>query len=404
MGEFVPVSWQAAARRGGVPGVRAVRTRADYRTWYACYANSGLVVPAWPQEYGGLGLSESCARTVTEVLAPFDLRHLNQIGLNNTAAALFAYGTEEQKRRFLPPIVANEEHWCQLFSEPGAGSDLASLATRAEAVNGDWVVNGQKVWTTWAAEADFAILLARTDPDATKHQGITYYLVDLRQPGVTIRPLRQMTGEAEFNEVFLDDVSVPDTYRVGPLHGGWKVAAATLSSERQMVAAGTTEQRPGIGAAGAERLITLADERGRLGEPVVRDRLMRLLVAEQVHSWNNERVKANRRAGHAPGPVASIGKIQQAVLNQQLQVAAFDLHGLSAFAWEDEQMGVEPMTPERYRASLPRAVHALLRSRANSIEGGTTEINKNILAERVLGLPREPDQWFGKPWREIPRT
>ena len=178
------------------------------------------------------------------VLTPYNLRALNPLGLNNTAAALFAYGTDEQKLRFLAPIVRNEEKWCQLFSEPGAGSDLASLATRAVRDGDEWVVTGQKVWTTWAQDADFAILLARTDPSRPKNKGITYFLLDMHQPGVDVRPLRHISGEVEFNEVFLDQARVPDFGRLGDVNDGWRVAGATLSSERQMVAGA------GSGAAG----------------------------------------------------------------------------------------------------------------------------------------------------------
>src|SRR4029077_1217203 len=192
------------------------------------FAASGLVVPTWPVAYGGLDLAPATARLVETELRPYNLGRLNPLGLNLAAPALFAHGTEEQRLRFLPPIVRNEEVWCQLFSEPGAGSDLASLATRAERDGDDWIMTGQKVWTTWAHLADFGVLLARTDPDVPKRQGITYFLLDLHQPGVDVRPLRHITGEVDFNEVFLDGALVPDTQRVGAVGEGWKVANATL--------------------------------------------------------------------------------------------------------------------------------------------------------------------------------
>ena len=200
----VPPAWVEAGRRGGPDAVRQVRTRKEYEAWYPAYGRSGLVVPTWPVEYGGLDLAPGVARRIEEVVRPFNLGRLNPLGLNLAAPALFSHGTEEQRRRFLPPIVRNEEVWCQLFSEPGSGSDLASLATQAERDGDEWIITGQKVWTTWAHLADFAVLLARTSPDAPKRKGITYFLIDLHQPGVEIRPLRHMGGEVDFNEVFLD--------------------------------------------------------------------------------------------------------------------------------------------------------------------------------------------------------
>jgi alkylation response protein AidB-like acyl-CoA dehydrogenase len=316
------------------------------------------------------------------------------LGLNNAAAALFSHGTEEQRLRFLPPIVRNEEKWCQLFSEPGAGSDLASLATRAVPEGSNWIITGQKVWTTWADEADFAILLARTDPDQPKHKGITYFLLDMHQPGVEVRPLRQITGEAEFNEVFLDGAVVPDAHRVGEVNDGWRVSASTLSSERQMVSGSGSGGMGRLGGSSAERLITLARETGRWDDPVTRNKIMRLWAQEQIRGWTNARVRAALSAGQSPGAASSIGKVHQATLNQQIQDLMVDLLGTAAVAWP---AGEDP-------DALPREVQGMMRSLANGTEGGTTDINKNILGERVLGLPREPDPWKGKPWKEIPRS
>jgi alkylation response protein AidB-like acyl-CoA dehydrogenase len=397
----VPVSWREAAVAGnGDPrAIRAVRTPEEYTAWYPVFGRSGLVVPAWAPEHGGLGATNEVARAVTGVLRPYNLRALNPLGLNNTAAALFACGTEEQRRRFLPPIVTYDEKWCQLFSEPGSGSDLASLATRAERDGDEWVLTGQKVWSTWAEEADFAIVLARTDADRPKHQGITYFLLDLRQPGVEVRPLRQLTGETEFNEVFLEDARVPDFQRVGDVNDGWRVAGSTLSSERQMVAGAGSGGIGRLGGSGAERLVQLARANGRWDDPVVRQRVVALWSEERIREWTNLRVRAGLAAGQTPGPAASIGKVHQGDLNQRIQVTAVDLLGPGAVAW-----AVADGHLVDYAASLPRELQGMLRSRANTIEGGTTEVNKNILGERVLGLPREPDPWRGRPWREVPRS
>ncbi|MCT7661222.1 acyl-CoA dehydrogenase family protein [Mycobacterium deserti] len=389
----VPTHWRTAAADGPT-ALRAVRSPADYRAWYPAFADSGLVAPTWLTEHGGLGIGNDVARAIDKVLAPLRLTRLNPLGLNNTAAALFSHGTEDQRRRFLPPIVRNEEKWCQLFSEPGAGSDLASLATRAVRDGDHWVITGQKVWTTWADEADYAILLARTDPEQPKHKGITYFLLDMHQPGVQVRPLRQITGESEFNEVFLDGALVPDAHRVGDVNNGWRVSASTLSSERQMVSGSGSGGMGRLGGSSAERLITLAQERGRWNDPVIRNKIMRLWAQEQIRGWTNARVRAALSAGQPPGAASSIGKVHQATLNQQIQDVMVDLLGADALAW-DATDDVD---------ALPREVQGWMRSLANSTEGGTTDINKNILGERVLGLPKEPDPWKGKPWREIPRS
>lgn len=389
----VPAQWRAAAAEGPA-ALRAARSPADYRRWYPTFARSGLVAPTWRPEHGGLGIGSDVARAIESVLAPLRLTRLNPLGLNNAAAALFSHGTEEQRRRFLPPIVRNEEKWCQLFSEPGAGSDLASLATRAVRDGDQWVISGQKVWTTWADEADFAILLARTDPDQPKHKGITYFLLDMHQPGVEVRPLRQITGEAEFNEVFLDGARVPDAHRVGEVNDGWRVSASTLSSERQMVSGSGSGGMGRLGGSSAERLISLARETGRWDDPVIRNKIMRLWAQEQIRGWTNARVRAALSAGQSPGAASSIGKVHQATLNQQIQDLMVDLLGTAAVAWAATD------DPD----AMPREVQGMMRSLANGTEGGTTDINKNILGERVLGLPREPDPWKGKPWREIPRS
>jgi alkylation response protein AidB-like acyl-CoA dehydrogenase len=398
----LPATWVEAGRRGGPAAVREVRSRADYEAWYPVFGCSGLVAATWPVAYGGLDLPPAVARKVEEELRPFNLGRLNPLGLNLAAPALFAHGSEEQRLRFLPPIVRNEEVWCQLFSEPGAGSDLASLATRAERDGDEWVVSGQKVWTTWAHLSDWAVLLARTDIGAPKRQGLTYFLIDLHQPGVDVRPLRHIGDEVDFNEVFIDRAKVPDAQRVGEVGAGWKVANATLSGERQMVSGGGSGGVDRIGGSGVGYLIRLARQRSQDGhgqgwhDPVRRDEIMRLYCEERVREWTNQRVRSQVRAGRPPGPESSVGKVHQGELNQRIQLAATNVLGLGATAW--------PGDPTLYAEGLPYEVRGMLRSRANTIEGGTTEINKNIVAERVLGLPREPDPYSGLPWKDVPRS
>jgi len=392
--EQVPAAWREAAVDGGPAAVRRVRTADDYRAWYPVYGRSGLVASGWETRYGGLAWSRGTARAVEQLTGRYHLPRLNPLGLNLAAPALFAHGTEEQRLRFLPPIVRAEELWCQLFSEPGAGSDLASLSTRAERDGDGWVVNGQKIWTTWADQASFAVLLARTDPDVPKHQGITYFLIDMRQPGVDIRPLRHLGGETEFFQVFIDGARVPDRQRVGAAGNGWKVAQATLSGERQMVSGASSGGVDRIGGGSASSLIRLArqltadGEPGGWDDPRTRDRLVRLYCEERARGWTNQRVRAS-----------SIGKVHAAELNQRIQEAAADLLGLAGIAWPGS-----PDNPDDYVRNMPAEVRGMLRSRANTIEGGTSEVNRNVLAERVLGLPKEPDAWHGKPWRELPRS
>ena len=387
----VPPAWRRAAAAGR-QAIRAVRSRGEYAEWYPAFAASGLVVATWPVAYGGLDLSLRQARLAEERLAPFNLGRLNPLGLHNTAPALFAHGTEEQRLRFLPPMVANVERWCQMFSEPGAGSDLASLAMRAERDGDEWVLTGQKVWSTWAHRSEFAICLARSDAAVPKRRGITYFLVDLRSPGVAVRELRHMGGEVDFNEVWLDEVRVPDFHRVGSEGDGWRVAAATLAGERQMVAGSGSGGVDRIGGSGTARLLGLARERGV--DPITRDRLMRLYGEERIRGWTNDRVRASVKAGGTPGPAASIGKVHQGTLNQAIQMLATDMLGAAAMAYPDAATWSE---------ALPFEVSGMFRSRANTIEAGTTEVNKNVIGEKVLGLPREPDPYHGCNWEDVPR-
>ena len=387
--EHVPQAWKDAAPDGRA-AIRAVRSRADYEAWYPTFADSGMAVATWPVAYGGLDLTVEQAKVIEQVIGPFNLGRLNPLGLHNAAPPLFAYGTEAQRLRFLPPIVRNEERWCQLFSEPGAGSDLASLAMRAERDGGEWVLSGQKVWSTWAHDSDLAICLARTDPDAPKRKGISYFLVDLHSPGVDVRELKHMGGEVDFNEVWLDEVRVPAFNLVGEVNDGWRVAGATLAGERQMVSGAGSGGVDRIGGSGAERLAASGKQRAR-HDPVVRDRIVQLYSEERIRQWTNDRVRATVTAGGTPGPAASIGKVHQSQLNQRLQLAACDLLGMEAVAWEGEWL------------DMPYEVKGMIRSRANTIEGGTTEVNKNVLGEKVLGLPREPDPFHGAPWKDIPR-
>jgi alkylation response protein AidB-like acyl-CoA dehydrogenase len=384
----VPEQWREAAQQSEA-AVRAIRSYADYHDWYPAFADSGLAVATWPVAYGGLDLTPEQALSADEILSPLNLGRLNPLGLNNCASALFAHGTEEQRLRFLPPMVRNTERWCQLFSEPGAGSDLASLGCRAERDGDEWLLTGQKVWSTWAHRSDWAICLARTDPDVPKRKGITYFLVDLRGSGVEVRGLRHMGGGVEFNEVFLDVVRVADFCRLGAVGDGWRVARATLAGERQMVA--------GAGSSGGSTVGRVLDRIARNNPTTIgRQNVVALMSENRIRAWTNSRVQGSVEVGGTPGPAASIGKVHQSSLNQRTQMLATDLapaRGMTAQAW-----------PGDWEADMPLGTAGMLRSRANSIEGGTTEINKNVLGEQVLGLPREPDPWHGATWQETPRS
>lgn len=395
--EHVPTPWRDAASQGRA-AIRAVRSRTEYESWYPTFADAGLAVPTWPVEYGGLDVSPEQAEVVEEVLGPYNLGRLNPLGLNNTAPALFVHGTEEQRRRFLPPLVRNEERWCQMFSEPGAGSDLASLAMRAVRDGDTWVLDGQKVWSTWAHTSDFAICLARTDPSVPKRKGITYFLVDLHADGVEVHPLRHLGGEVDFNEVFVDGVRVPDEHRVGDVDDGWRVAGATLTAERKMISGGGSGGVGRIGGAGSDRLVRLARERGRWEDPVVRQRVMAVYAEERIRTWTNQRA----RDGAGGAAAASIGKVHQGELNQRIQLLATDLLGVDASAWPTGSRSADPIAD--WTHGMPFEVSGMFRSRANTIEGGTSEVNRNIIGERVLGLPREPDLFRDVPWEEVPRS
>ncbi|MGM7700075.1 acyl-CoA dehydrogenase family protein [Microbacterium sp. A84] len=400
----IPQAWLDAGAEGGPVAVRQARTPSEYREWYPAFGASGLVAAAWDVEHGGLGWSRAAVRAAESVLAPYHLPRLNPLGLNLAAPALFSYGTEEQRRRFLPPIVRADEIWCQLFSEPGSGSDLASLSTRAERDGDSWIITGQKIWTTWADQADFAILLARTDPSLPKHQGITYFLIDMRQAGVSPMPLPHMGGETEFFQTFIDGAVVPDSQRVGEIGEGWRVAQATLGGERQMVAGAGSGGVDRVGGGSASHLVRLARRRsdeglaGGWSDPAVRHDIVKLWCEEIVRQWTNRRVLEQIAQKVAPGPESSIGKVHGSDLNQRIQSAAASLLGMNGIAWNGD-----PGEPDQYASTMPSEVKGMLRSRANTIEGGTTEVNKNVLAERVLRMPKEPDPYKGKPWRELPR-
>jgi alkylation response protein AidB-like acyl-CoA dehydrogenase len=331
-------------------------------------------------------------------------RSFNIIGIGMGGPTLLSWGTEEQKQRLLRPCATNEEIWCQLFSEPGAGSDVAGLSTRAVRDGDEWVVNGQKVWTTLAHVARWGMLVARTDPDQPKHRGLSYFLVDMHAPGVDVRPLVQITGEAEFNEVFLENVRIPDTMRLGPEGEGWRVAITTLMNERAALSGAGSVGGEAVGGSPIDRLVARHQP---VADPLTRQRLVQAWIEGKLIRWNNQRASDKRKSGAEVGPEGSITKLMQAEYNQRVQKLAVDLEGLDGIAWAGAPLkGAEgELGWMRTDTDDSRAIaRGFLRSQANTIEGGTSNIMRNILGERVLGLPKEPDASKDLPWKDVPRN
>jgi alkylation response protein AidB-like acyl-CoA dehydrogenase len=337
------------------------------REWQRRLYDAGWAGVSWPEEFGGRGASlveqAIFGEEMSRAKAPSPA---NVLGLVMGGPVVIAHGSDEQKQRYLKPILSGEEIWCQGFSEPDAGSDLASLKTKAVKSGGEWVVTGQKVWTTYAHHAKWCMLVARTDQDAPKHKGLTYFLLDMEQDGVQVRPLRQITGEDEFNELFFEEARIPEENVVGGVGNGWAVAITTLMHERA-----------GLGASSAagvrialEQLKELARERGVDEDPIIRQRFAQLHIESELLRLNSWRGLTQIMKTGVPGPEGSLPKLQWANVNQGLTELAMEIRGEEGPVRDSEW------------------TYRFLRARANSIEGGTTEILKNIIAERVLGLPR----------------
>jgi alkylation response protein AidB-like acyl-CoA dehydrogenase len=337
------------------------------RKWQHKLHENGYAGLSWPKEDGGRGatLIEQALFNEEMVRARAPMT-ANVLGLVMGGPVVIAHGTDEQKERFLEPILTADEIWCQGFSEPESGSDLASLKTKAVKSNGEWVVTGQKVWTTFAHEAKYCMLVARTDFDAPKHKGLTYFIMDMEQEAVQVRPLRQITGEAEFNELFIEEARIPDENVIGGVGNGWMVAITTLMHERAGLGFGSAIQlKIALG-----ELMELARERGVDEDPVIRQKIAQLLIeAECLRLTASRGLTAQMKTG-IPGPEGSLVKWQWSDTNQAMTELAMEIMGADAPVMDDKW------------------TYRFLRARANSIEGGTTEILRNIVAERVLGLPR----------------
>ena len=373
----------------------------EIKQFWGAQFDAGLAWVDFPVGNGGLGVSPSHRATVAKRLAsagaPTWNRTANVLGIGMGAGVLVTHGTAEQRKRWLRPMFTMEEIWCQMFSEPGAGSDVAGLSTRAVRDGDEWILNGQKVWTTLAHLAKWGMVVTRTDPDQPKHRGMTYFVVNMKAEGVDIRPLYQITGEAEFNEVFFDDARVPDDHRIDDVGAGWRVAMTTLMNERVAIGGSTVSRDSGtIGTA-----IEVWRSSGS-GDNATRRELARLWGEMEALRLTTSRASQNATAG-VPGPEGSTGKLAWADLNKEVTSFTVATMGLDG-ATIPEGYALEPTTydtREIERVMSPQ--RQFLRARANSIEGGTSEIMRNILGERVLGLAGEPRVDKDMPWKDVPR-
>lgn len=349
----------------------------DVKRWLDVMAERGWTAPAWPKQYGGGGLNKAEAKILSQEMAKLGLRApLVGFGLTMIGPLMLQEGSEELKRIHLPPIIRGEIRWCQGYSEPGAGSDLASLQTRAIIDGDDFIVSGQKIWTSYADKADWMFLLVRTDPAARKQDGITFLLMDMESPGVSVKPILLISGSSPFCETFLDNVRVPRAQVVGKVNGGWAMAKALLGHERTMIADIFKDRVPGNPLLELARRC-IAGSETRIADAVLRDRVTQIEMDQACLDFTLKRSQDGMKAGHKPGPETSIFKYYGTELNMRRRELMVSIAGPQALGWEG------PGFDERDLA----VTRDWLRSRGNSIEGGTSEIQLNIIAKRVLGLP-----------------
>ena len=351
-------------------------------------ADAGLAALTYPSEFGGAGLDAAHQKVFDEESNDYEMPSRQfMVGIGICAPTLLEHGTNDQRRRYLPALLRADAVWCQLFSEPGAGSDVASLQTRAERDGDEWVVNGQKVWTSGAHYSDYGLLVARTNRDVPKHRGITMFICDMHAPGVTSRPLRQIDGRAHFNEVFLDDVRLPADAVVGEVDDGWRVTLAMLANERVAIGAGGSSQS--LSSDGYGSVLRLARARGCTDDPHVRQELVELYVLERILALLGMRIREALVSGRAPGPEGSVAKLAATALGKQSASLGMAIAGAGSLAWDGDQVdGSDPAAAFLFAPML-------------GIAGGTTEIQKNIIGERVLGLPKDPAVDKDVPFREL---
>ena len=385
--------------------------------WRSMLAETGWATAHWPKEYYGLGLAPGQAAQIDALFGELGIVGAAQTGVRSLAAAtILEHGDHEQKRKYLKPIITGEHSWCQLFSEPGSGSDLAGSTTRADLDGDHWVINGQKVWNTSAHHADWGLLVARTDWDVPKHQGLSYFIIDMHQPGVEVRQLKQMNGYASFNEVFMTDATVPRENMLGAPGEGWQVAVTTLAHERR----GFDRTRGGGAIAKAQGpifdeyrreveidnepykwypqragrvdlVLERAQETGAINDPVIRQDIAKLLIMAQTAQWTAARARAAQQAGKPQGPEGSLGKLAASNIARAAARVHTDISGMDAMLSGAD--GPHDGIVAEILVSVP----------AVSIAGGTDEIQKNIISERVLGMPKEPRFDTG-PFKDVPRN
>ena len=369
------------------PDPRSVEEIALNRAFQQKLAHAGLAGVMYPREYGGAGLTQAHDRIWREEYGHFpDMNSQLTISHGMCLPMLAEYGTHEQKAQFLADNISGRTVWCQMFSEPGAGSDVASLQTRATLDGDEWTINGQKVWTTLAHVCEYGIIIARTDVDQVKHRGISMFIIDMNAPGVEIRAINQIDGGRHFNEIFFTNVKIPKAWQIGPLNEGWRLATAMLMYERVAIGTGS---KSGISTPTYKYLAREAKERGKIGEPTVRQGLMRLYIEETAKSLVAMRTRAELKAGKTPGPGGSLGKLHGAVIARLTRSIALEIVGPQSVAWDSANTDGDKHSK------------AVLRSFSSNIAGGTDEIQKNIIGDRVLGLPREPSVDVSVPFKDL---
>ncbi len=375
---------------GGDPDPRAEKRLRAAKEFQQKLADAGLAGITYPKEYGGAGLTKAHDRIWRECYAqyPFMTSELT-ISHGMCLPMLYEYGTDEQRQKYLADNIAARTVWCQMFSEPGAGSDVASLQSRAVRDGDEWILNGQKVWTTLAHLCDYGIIIARTDPEQPKHAGISMFIVDMHSPGIEIRPIHQVDGGLHFNEIFFTDVRIPAENLVGDLNNGWRLATAMLMYERVAIGGGGTD---GVTHAQADALIAEARGRGLLDDEVLRDDLMNLYVQESVKSMNSLRSRAELKAGKTPGPAGSLGKLQGTLVGYLARDLSMRIVGADAISWADGGPG---------DGSGHKWAQQAIRVMGSGIAGGTNEIQKNIIGDRVLGLPRDISVDKNVPFKDL---
>jgi alkylation response protein AidB-like acyl-CoA dehydrogenase len=382
-------NWKGLPKLQPGPGGAGWTTTPEHRAWLAKVVDAGWAVPRWPSAFYGRGLADAQARIVEREFAAVGAPGTGQDRTNLWANTALAYASPTFKPKIVPKLLKNEVGMCLLYSEPGAGSDLAGIRTRAEKQGDHFVVNGQKVWTSGAATADYGMLIARTDWDVPKHKGISFFFLPMKQPGVEVRPLRQITNESHFNEVFITDAICPEENLLGPLNAGWGVLQTALAYERSVMGEGARGPRSGVQeSTGEEPLIALAREAGVLGDPLIRQEIAKVIAYKRLNALNTARAKADLAQGTSSS-IMSLGKLAMSrILHEEARVRTLILGAGSLLEGPDH----------------PRAEDAnflTLNAYFTSIGGGTDQIQRNIIGERVLGLPKEPEVDRDIPFRQV---